>query len=829
MGSGTERQALNKKAFASSTVFKALGEDWIYDGNKIAYSYKALKEEVNVTVDFDAEQGRQPRAKGRDTVRVIVRMAKTVRMESLSSYLAGQLKTWDNNCLEAITFLDHLLRELPSQKFTQQKRNFFRRGNTRTLLGGGIEAMKGVYASMRPVSAGISPHRGQLSVNVDVANTTFWAAQPLHLAAKDLLGTPDLGALVQRTMPNRDGSESIGFRLLRRLRKVGVTCTHRKNDKGENQSDNYIIDKFIMKSAQEQKIEFKQEGQQQGTWISIEQYFMRKYNKRLQYPQLPIVKMTKGQQTYIPMEICTITENQRYGFKLSDRQTSEMIKFAVTTPNYRWQDIQHGVNMFEWGQDRYLSRYGLGIKGNGTQPTVTNAKLLPPPKVKFGVGEAVPQYSGRWDLRGKKFIESNTSPLASWGVCVVPDRRFTLDQATVQNFVRTFIRTYEGHGGRVQRKDPVVMQGVNDPAKCVEMLWGQAGNQSNSPPQLLIFIVPNKDAEFYSRIKKSTDCRYGVVSQVLQSVHVQKAQAQYCSNVCMKVNAKLGGATSRAIGIKGEPGWITGPTMYVGADVSHAAPGTEGSSIAAITVSFDRRGLKYAGLVETNGVRVEMITKENWESQFKKLAERWMETLGNKKAPNHLIYFRDGVSEGQYAHVINQEVRDIRSTLKSLDPMCSTKFTVLTATKRHHVRFFPAKGDRNGNPMPGTLVQDGCTAPYEYDFYLCAHSAIKGTARPVHYFVLLDEMNLGQPELQNMIYEASYQYVRSTTPVSLFPAIYYAHLAAARGMSHINQPSKSSGPEDQTKTGSSGKDATEVPKLLDMPNQRGIKGTMWYV
>jgi len=58
-------------------------------------------------------------------------------------------------------------------------------------------------------------------------------------------------------------------------------------------------------------------------------------------------------------------------------------------------------------------------------------------------------------------------------------------------------------------------------------------------------------------------------------------------------------------------------------------------------------------------------------------------------------------------------------------------------SKHHHVRFFPQEngGDKNSNALPGTLVESGVTQPYENDFYLCAHAAIKGTARPVHYNV----------------------------------------------------------------------------------------------
>jgi hypothetical protein len=65
------------------------------------------------------------------------------------------------------------------------------------------------------------------------------------------------------------------------------------------------------------------------------------------------------------------------------------------------------------------------------------------------------------------------------------------------------------------------------------------------------------------------------------------------------------------------------------------------------------------------------------------------------------------------------------------------------------------------------LVEHDVTHPFEYDFYLNAHSAIQGTARPVHYHVLKDEAQVPVNEFHKMIYQFSYQYMRSTTPVSL--------------------------------------------------------------
>ena len=49
------------------------------------------------------------------------------------------------------------------------------------------------------------------------------------------------------------------------------------------------------------------------------------------------------------------------------------------------------------------------------------------------------------------------------------------------------------------------------------------------------------------------------------------------------------------------------------------------------------------------------------------------------------------------------------------------KLTIVICGKRHHTRFYPteegnAAGD--GNPLPGTVVDRGVTAIYDFDFFL---------------------------------------------------------------------------------------------------------------
>lgn len=257
--------------------------------------------------------------------------------------------------------------------------------------------------------------------------------------------------------------------------------------------------------------------------------------------------------------------------------------------------------------------------------------------------------------------------------------------------------------------------------------------------------------------------------------------------------------------------------------------------MAAITMSMDKLATRYAAITQTNGYRVEMILTDTIKEEVKPLMKAWMDTLNNGKLPSRIIYFRDGVSEPQYHHVLEQEVEDLKLLVKTIGG-ASVQFVVIVGSKRHHVRFFPEKGDRNGNAFPGTLVETGVTHAFGNDFYLVGHAALKGTARPMHYHVLLNEAQMTNDEIQTLIYEHGYQYARATTPVSQYPAIYYAHIASNRGIPHDPKWTGSTDGEASRAGGSAGKPSsgsnpapTECEKVLPMPNQGGIITSMWYI
>ncbi|KAF1849346.1 Piwi-domain-containing protein [Cucurbitaria berberidis CBS 394.84] len=163
--------------------------------------------------------------------------------------------------------------------------------------------------------------------------------------------------------------------------------------------------------------------------------------------------------------------------------------------------------------------------------------------------------------------------------------------------------------------------------------------------------------------------------------------------------------------------------------------------------------------------------------------------------PKNVLYYRDGVSTSQYDEVIDKEVSTIQkafaalATQLNMEQVPRFKTTAVIVTKRHSTRFFPRYEkdamNHNSNCKPGLLVDNVITSPYFADFYLQSHNGIKGTARPCHYFVLRNEMEMTTDELQDLTHNLCHTYVRATLGVSYASPAYYADRLCERGRCYL--------------------------------------------
>ncbi|KAG1256210.1 hypothetical protein G6F68_009881 [Rhizopus microsporus] len=480
------------------------------------------------------------------------------------------------------------------------------------------------------------------------------------------------------------------------------------------------------------------------------------------------------------MEVCEVLPGQRHIRKLNEKQTAEMIKFTCQKPNVRANKINQGMNLLQYRDNPYIQQFGMSIK---PEMAVINARVLPTPKISYHPSSQEAEFApqgGAWNLRGKKVAQGAT--LGSWAVVNFAG---AVPMPAIQRFVRELTQTFADTGLNVVNRQPPIMnadpQGNID--RTLKEAWLKAGNAAKANPQLIFCILPNTGTPLYAEIKRISDTVIGVATQCVQSKHIADAKKQYCANVCLKVNMKLGGM-NLFLPPTQIPFIAQRPTIVFGADVTHPAPGDMNRpSVAALCASMDARASRYASAIRVQANRTEIIA--DLANMVKELLKSFYQACGQK--PERMLFYRDGVSEGQFKQVMDSEVAAIRAAVSSLDKNYKPTITFVVVQKRHHARFFPIEqrdADRTGNCMPGTVVDTDIVHPFEFDFYLQSHAGLQGTSRPTHYHVLHDENKFTSDALQELTYRMCYIYSRATRSVSIVPAAYYADLVATRARFH---------------------------------------------
>ena len=170
-----------------------------------------------------------------------------------------------------------------------------------------------------------------------------------------------------------------------------------------------------------------------------------------------------------------------------------------------------------------------------------------------------------------------------------------------------------------------------------------------------------------------------------------KRDASYFQNVALKINVKLGGVNQipgTPMPIPGVKDPVTDPYIVFGADVAHPGPGSLSPSVAGVVGSFDvNGGVQYATECRPQNSREEARRGllETWLTcqiiaDLEDMVNSLLKTFykASKKQPTRIIFYRDGVSEGQFAHVVVQEVSAIRRACLRLDAKYRPKLTYVS-------------------------------------------------------------------------------------------------------------------------------------------------------
>ncbi|KOC60425.1 Protein argonaute-2 [Habropoda laboriosa] len=492
-------------------------------------------------------------------------------------------------------------------------------------------------------------------------------------------------------------------------------------------------------------------------------------------------------------QVCNIVAGQRCIKKLTDMQTSTMIKATARSAPDREREINNLVRRADFNNDVYVQEFGLTISNSMME---VRGRVLPPPKLQYGgrvsslsgqtKQQAIPN-GGVWDMRGKQFFTG--VEIRVWAIaCFAPQR--TVRDDAIRNFIAQLQRISNDAGMPIIGQ-PCFCKYATGPDQVEPMFRYLKATFSSL--QLVCVILPGK-TPVYAEVKRVGDTLLGMATQCVQAKNVNKTSPQTLSNLCLKINVKLGGINSILVPTI-RPKVFDEPVIFFGADVTHPPAGdNKKPSIAAVVASMDAHPSRYAATVRVQQHRQEII--QELSSMVRELLLMFYKSTGGYK-PLRIILYRDGVSEGQFLHVLQHELTAIREACIKLEADYRPGITFVVVQKRHHTRLFCAEkrdqSGKSGNIPAGTTVDVCITHPTEFDFYLCSHQGIQGTSRPSHYHVLWDDNHFDSDELQSLTYQLCHTYVRCTRSVSIPAPAYYAHLVAFRARYHLVEKEHDSG------------------------------------
>ncbi|GLJ13169.1 hypothetical protein SUGI_0206690 [Cryptomeria japonica] len=732
--------------------------------------------------------------------KVSIKIASKLNGKELNEFLKNKE---DHAALpqDFIQALDVVLRENPTEKCFPVSRSLYSSSMGSEVIGGGAVGLRGFFQSLRATQQG-------LALNVDFSVTAFHESIGIiPYLQKRCEFLHDLPLRKSRMLSPEEKNE-----VEKALKNMRIFVCHRATDQ-----------RYKVHSLTDGVTDVLTFKERDGKVIRVVDYFKEHYNHEIEYINLPCLQISRSKPCYLPMELCIICEGQKFLGKLSDDQTAKILRMGCQKPRER-KAIIKGVLGGAVGprSGNYAKEFKIFIS---QEMTKLNGRILHPPKLRLGDGghirDLTPVRQDRqWNLLESHVVEGRD--IKRWGLISFGGN--AEQRRNVGKFISELAQRCNQLGISLSRSTVVspqfeLMQTL-DNVKLLETKLTKIYESASSKLDLLVCVMERKH-KGYADLKRICETSIGVVTQCCLYSHLNKLSSQYLANLALKINAKVGGSTVALYNPlpKQLPRLFSKPAIFLGADVTHPHPLDDKSpSIAAVVASMNWPAAnKYVARMRSQGHRKEII--EGLKEMVGELLEDYREEV--KQLPARIVFFRDGVSEGQFYKVLDDELRALKAACQRFENYDPT-ITFAVVQKRHHTRLFPSDGQATtpGNSLsgvrvhrtvnrntshggkqfssssdafenipPGTVVDTLITHPREFDFYLCSHSGIKGTSRPTHYHVLWDENNFLSDELQTLINNLCYTFVRCTKPVSLVPPAYYAHLAAYRAHLYLDKSS----------------------------------------
>nr|CAG8579930.1 9259_t:CDS:10 [Entrophospora candida] len=743
---------VSKKVYDRIRSIELLGKNIVsvYDGGPIFSNKKFAfdhKEDKEFKIDLPAEvEGRRSK-----NYQVKLRYQGEADLEKLMDFVSLNPNTeYDGTVQFGLSLLNAILNSTPRlNHLSLGRRSIFPDLPLfkEIKLPGALILKPGIQQALKP-------GWDCLVVNVDRSSAIFYPPGPLINIIPEAIQRGSRNSRTLNDLKTRGLSSDECRSLQSYLKDVKLEIT------SYGKRRQITISRLSYESAANLKVNKNDRNSQ-----TIQQYFKSRWDYELQYAKLPCIGVYNRnlkRDDYYPIEVCEIVKDQKFEEKewkpLPEETRRQVVRKTCIEPKDRFDYIYDAIHeVYKYDEDKVLKAFGLKIDSHFIEE---EGKIVPEPNLHTGNNRKTVIRNHRWDT--DKFVEAKA--VVNWSV-IIFDSYVKVE--TIEAAMRLLRSTLTKRGM------------VKIIFIIIVALERARFDKKRGNADLIICIVTKNggNSTVYPAVKKIA-ATLGVATQCILSNNIDPRQkdkwGSTFNNLSLKINGKLGGENARL-----SPGELEKITkkehfMVMGADVFH--PGRlegERASIAGVIASKNLHLTKYAARFSANH-KVRNETIEDLEPMSVELLEVYYSE--NKRLPDQIVFYRDGVSDTGFQNVKDQEITALKAAFKTVyskHKQNLPKLTFVIVQKRHRARALALNSsNKNQNCEQGTVIFTGIVVPQNFEFYLYSHTGRLGTSKPTHYYVIYDERGFSNEEMFEFTYKLCFL---CNLSVSHVVPVYYAH------------------------------------------------------
>lgn len=441
-------------------------------------------------------------------------------------------------------------------------------------------------------------------------------------------------------------------------------------------------------------------------------YYKRRYNLNIREARQPLlitritprdIRGGRTEPALLVPELCRttgLTDNMRNNFNLM----KALGEYTRMSPNHRVDRLKRFALRIKDtpASTDTLRRFGVKM---APELLCIKGRILASEQILFGNNKVIAPdaKTADWTPALRNNIQYANESLKKW-ILMYPKK-------TAEETLRFLEMMKEvSNGLRFEISEPKKIELSDDRATTYAR---ELTEVCKKDPKLVMIVFmgnPQSNGERYATVKKITCVQNAVPTQCIVSKTMQPKKGNMAgvksiaTKVILQINCKLGGA----------PWMVAMPmsgVMICGFDVSHnTAAARNAQSYGAFVSTMDlKTSNKFFSSIAPHNSGEECAS--NIRIHMQKAIYAFKDEHGS--LPARIIFYRDGVGDGQINMIVETELAEINKMLENMykDTTGGFKFAFVIVNKRINTRFFEEKRGQYENPIPGTVVDDVVTLP----------------------------------------------------------------------------------------------------------------------